>query len=126
MVSLKRYSCLISVICFIASLLLVILPEYSVHITIWTLLASIVLIIGIVFVLMFYFVKGLSVFGRACVMISPIVFIAGLFYSIYPKSFFEGSPHPIIFWLFTSLSIILLMAGLVLSYLGDSKKKRNQ
>jgi hypothetical protein len=89
-------------------------------------LSIVVLIIGIVFVLIFYFMKGLSVFGRVCFMISPIVFIAGLFYSIYPQSFFEGTPHPIIFWLFTSLSIILLMAGLVFSYLGDSKKKRNQ
>ena len=103
MVILKRYGCLISVICFIASPLLLIAPKYSIHITIRTILSIVVLIIGIVFVLIFYFMKGLSVFGRVCFMISPIIF-----------------------WLFTSLSIILLMAGLVFSYLGDSKKKRNQ
>jgi len=68
--------------------------------------------------------KGPAVFGLACVMISPILFIVGLIYSIYPQSFFEGSPDPIIFWFFTSLSIIMFIAGLVFSYLGDLKKKK--
>ncbi len=54
--------------------------------------------------------KGCLIGAIGCI-VSPILFIVGIFLSIYPQSFWEGTPDGPIFWFFTLLSIAVLIIG---------------
>lgn len=64
--------------------------------------------------------------GVICIGVSPILFIFGFIISIYPQSMWEGTPNPIIFWLFTVLSIGLFIIGVVFAVKTFQKEAREK
>ena len=62
--------------------------------------------------------RGGCLIAAICCIVSPILFIVGFIVSIYPQSILEGTPDWTVYWLFTSLSIVLFITGIVFLVIG--------